>query len=351
MNLFEEIQSVVYKDDKVLFLDQRILPIRTIWLEIDSLEKCFDAIKTLAVRGAPAIGIGAAFGMLIAAKDAPSTSFEEFYSHMKKARVYLEKSRPTAINLFWALNRIDDVILKHKDQSIAEIKDKIEKEAILIQKEDEEVCRKIGENGQIFIREGMGILTHCNAGALATSKYGTALAPIYVAKERGIKTRVFADETRPLLQGSRLTCYELYRSGIDVTLITDNMAAMVMKKGWIDACIVGCDRVAENGDTANKIGTYGVALLAKAHNIPFYVACPTSTIDINTKTGDDIPIEERDPKEIIEWMGKQTAPFGIKTYNPSFDVTPNSLISAIITEKGVISVPYDEGIKRILGLK
>jgi len=351
MKLFEEIQPIVFKDGKVLFLDQRALPQKTIWIEIDSLDKCFDAIKILAVRGAPAIGIGAAFGMFIAAKDAPNTSFVEFYSHMKKSKEYLKKSRPTAINLFWALNRIDDVILKYKDKSIAEIKDKIEEEAILIQREDEEVCRKIGENGQIFIREGMGILTHCNAGALATSKYGTALAPIYVAKERGIKIHVFADETRPLLQGSRLTCYELYRSGIDVTLITDNMAAMVMKKGWIDACIVGCDRVAENGDAANKIGTYGVALLAKAHGIPFYVACPTSTIDINTKTGDDIPIEERDPKEIIEWMGKQTAPFGIKTYNPAFDVTPNNLISAIITERGVITAPYDEGIKRILRLK
>ena len=350
MNLFEEIQPVVYKEGRVLFLDQRALPQETIWIEIDSLDKCFNAIKTLAIRGAPAIGIGAAFGMMVAAKDAPDTSFQEFYNYMKKAKGYLEKSRPTAINLFWALNRIDDVILKYKDQSISEIKDKIEEEAILIQKEDEAICKKVGENGQIFIREGMGILTHCNAGALATGKYGTALAPVYVAKERGINIRVFADETRPLLQGSRLTCYELYKSGIDVTLITDNMAAVVMKKGWIDACITGCDRVAENGDAANKIGTYGVALLAKAHGIPFYVACPVSTIDLNTKTGDDIPIEERDPKEMIEFMGKKTAPPGIKTYNPAFDVTPNSLISAIITERGVIMAPYDEGIKRIFGL-
>ncbi len=351
MNLFEKIQPVVYKDKKLLFLDQRELPKDTLWIEIDDLEKCFSAIKTLAVRGAPAIGIAAAFGMVIASKNAPNSSFLEFYEYMKKSKDYLASSRPTAVNLFWALNRIDDIILKYKDLSIDKIKDKIEEEAILIQREDEEVCRKIGEYGQIFIKEGMGILTHCNAGALATSKYGTALAPIYVAKERGINVKVFADETRPLLQGARLTAYELFKSGVDVTLITDNMAAMVMKKGWIDVCIVGCDRVAENGDAANKIGTYGVALLAKAHNIPFYVACPTSTIDIKTKTGDDIPIEEREPKEIIEGMGKQTAPIGIKTFNPAFDVTPNHLITGIITEKGVISAPFYEGIKRVLGVK
>ncbi|MCL2323146.1 MAG: S-methyl-5-thioribose-1-phosphate isomerase [Oscillospiraceae bacterium] len=341
MNLFEEVQPVTYSEGEVYFLDQRALPEETIWLKIDTLEKCYDAIKTLAIRGAPAIGIGAAFGMMAIAKNAPDSSFDEFYSYMKNAKEYLERSRPTAVNLSWALNRVNDIILKYKDKPIKEIKDKIEEEAILIQEEDEEVCRKIGENGQQFIKEGMGILTHCNAGALATSKYGTALAPIYVAKERGINVHVFADETRPLLQGARLTCYELYKSGIDVTLITDNMAAVIMKKGWIDACFVGCDRLAQNGDAANKIGTYGLALLAKAHNIPFYVACPISTIDIKTKTGDDIPIEERDGSEITEVMGKKIAPLGIKTFNPAFDVTPNELISGIITERGVIRAPYD----------
>ncbi len=350
MNLFEEIQPVVYKDGKVLFLDQRALPEKTIWLEINTIEDCFLAIKTLAVRGAPAIGIGAAFGMVIASKDAPESSYLKYLNYMKNAKDYLKTSRPTAVNLFWALDRIENIVLKHKDLPVFKIKELVEEEAVLIQKEDEEVCRKIGENGQTFIKDGMGILTHCNAGALATSKYGTALAPVYVAKERGIDVRVFADETRPLLQGSRLTAYELYQSGIDVTLITDNMAAMVMKKGWIDACIVGCDRVAANGDAANKIGTYGVALLAKAHNIPFYVACPISTIDIKTKTGDDIPIEERDKMEIIQGMGKQIAPLMVKTYNPAFDVTPNHLISGIITERGIITAPYDEGIKRILQL-
>jgi methylthioribose-1-phosphate isomerase len=221
-----------------------------------------------------------------------------------------------------------------------EVRKAVEREAFAIQREEEEVCRAIGVHGQEIVRDGMTILTHCNAGSLATSRYGTALAPVYVARERGLDVKVFADETRPLLQGARLTAYELLRAGIDVTLITDGMAAAVMARGWIDACVVGCDRVAANGDAANKIGTYGVALLAKAHGIPFYVACPLSTVDLATPCGGDIEIEERGREEVVAFMGRPTAPPGVKVYNPAFDVTPHTLISGIITEKGIVRPPY-----------
>ncbi|GHS97049.1 methylthioribose-1-phosphate isomerase [Synergistales bacterium] len=338
MNLFDTVQPVVYKDGKVLFLDQTALPLSTKWVEIDSIEACWNAIRALVVRGAPAIGIAVAFGMSIAAMDYHGDDMSAFTSHMKKAHSYLATSRPTAVNLVWALNRVCSRIDATRD--VAEAKNAILSEALTIQKEDEDICRNIGVHGITLLRDGMTILTHCNAGALATSRYGTALSAVYVAKERGMNIKVYADETRPLLQGSRLTAYELLASGIDVTLITDSMAAYVMGKGLIDACIVGCDRVAANGDTANKIGTYGVALIAKAHNIPFYVACPTSTIDINTPTGEDIVIEERDASEVLSFMGVASAPSGVKALNPAFDVTPNALISAIITEKGVIRPPY-----------
>ena len=343
VNLFEKIQPIAYRDGKVFFLDQTVLPAETRWVEINSVETCHDAIRRLVVRGAPAIGIAAAFGMLVASRVAPKGSFEEYYSHMKNVEEYLATARPTAVNLFWALKRVDKKILGAREEPLREMDALVEKEAVGIQKEDEEVCRAIGLHGQeIFTaaKNGFTILTHCNAGALATGKYGTALAPIYVARERGFDVRVFVDETRPLLQGSRLTAYELCRAGVDVTVITDSMAASVMGKGWVDACIVGCDRMAANGDAANKIGTYGVALLAKAHGIPFYVACPLSTVDLDTRSGSDIEIEERDPLEVTEGMGKRTAPHGVKVYNPAFDVTPHELISGIITERGLIRPPY-----------
>jgi len=352
-NLFEEIQPVIYKDTKIFFLDQTALPTETTWLEVNSVETCRNAIKSLVVRGAPAIGIAAAFGMLIASRTAPKGSFKEYYSYMKSVEEYLGTARPTAVNLFWALKRMDKKILSSREKPLSEMDSIVENEAIDIQKEDEQICRAIGIHGQeIFtpaaFKSGFTVLTHCNAGSLATSKYGTALAPVYVAKERGINVRVFVDETRPLLQGSRLTAYELHTSGVNVTLITDSMAACVMDKGWIDACIVGCDRVAANGDAANKIGTYGVALLAKAHNIPFYVACPISTIDLDTKCGSEIVIEERDPAEVTEDMGKRTAPYGIKVYNPAFDVTPHELISGIITENGLIRPPYAKALAELV---
>lgn len=346
-HLFETLQPIVYKEGKVYFLDQTALPVETRWLEIDSVETCRDAIRQLVVRGAPAIGIGAAFGMLVASEQCRTENTDVYREQMQKALQELKTSRPTAVNLFWALNRIENKISELHGASVCSIKAALKAEVLKIQEEDAAICRKIGEHGQALLQEGMTILTHCNAGALATGKYGTALAPIYVAKERGLDIKVFVDETRPLLQGARLTAYELLESGIDATLITDSMAAAVMAKGWIGACFVGCDRVAANGDTANKIGTYGVALAAKAHQIPFYVACPLSTIDRQTASGDAILIEERDPLEIIAGLGKQTAPLGIKTYNPAFDVTPHEFVTAIITEKGIIRPPYSLAIQKL----
>ncbi|WIV13437.1 S-methyl-5-thioribose-1-phosphate isomerase [Proteiniborus sp. MB09-C3] len=341
------IDTIKFENGKIHIIDQTKLPSILEVLEIDDVKDCWDAIKQLKVRGAPAIGIAAAYGVVLGIRDVDETSFDSFYAEFKKTSDYLASSRPTAVNLFWALERMDRVALENKHLPVKKIKEILEKEALLIQKEDEETCRKIGENGLEVLKDGMTVLTHCNAGRLATAKYGTALAPIYVAQEKGINIKVFADETRPLLQGARLTAFELQEAGADVTLITDNMAAMVMSKGWIDAVIVGCDRVAANGDTANKIGTYGVALLAKAHNIPFYIAGPLSTIDMNTPTGKEIPIEERDASEIINGFGKQTGPTGVKVFNPAFDVTPNELITGIITEKGIARPPYDVSLKEL----
>jgi methylthioribose-1-phosphate isomerase len=349
-NSGEDVRPVVRRDGKVFFLDQTALPSETRWLEIDSPEDCRDAIKRLAVRGAPAIGIAAAFGMALASRNCPETTPEGYRAHMRRAGNLLAASRPTAVNLFWALNRVEkkmEEALLASRGGLEEVRSAVEGEALRIQEEDEEACRAIGVHGQEIVRDGMTILTHCNAGALATSRYGTALAPVYVARERGLGVKVFAGETRPLLQGSRLTAYELLQAGIDVTLITDGMAAAVMAKGWIDACIVGSDRVAANGDAANKIGTYGIAVLAKHHGIPFYVACPLSTVDLGTPGGEDIEIEERGGEEVVTVMGRPAAPPGVKTYNPAFDVTPHALISGIITEKGILRPPYAENLGRI----
>jgi methylthioribose-1-phosphate isomerase len=334
------LQSVAYENGILTILDQTKLPNITEFIKIDKIEDAWEAIKQLKVRGAPAIGIAAAYGLLLGIDNANEESFDAFYEEFKKHFDYLASSRPTAVNLFWALNRMNDRVLKEKDQPIGLIKKALEEEAHLIRQEDEEVCRSIGEHALALFHDGIGVLTHCNAGGIATAKYGTALAPIYLSKEKGWDIKVFADETRPLLQGARLTTWELQQAGIDVTLITDSMAAMVMSKGWVQAVIVGCDRVAANGDVANKIGTYGVALLAKAHNIPFYVAAPISTIDLSTKTGKDIPIEERSAEEITEGFGTLTAPKGVNVFNPAFDVTPAELITAIITEKGIIKGNY-----------
>lgn len=341
------LQSVRYDGETLYILDQTKLPQLTEFLELTDIEDVWDAIKQLKVRGAPAIGIAAAYGLVLGIKEAPEKDFVSFYEFFKKQSDYLATSRPTAVNLFWALKRMDARVKQESSKPVAEIKTLLAEEAHLIRQEDENVCSSIGENALTLFKDGMTVLTHCNAGGIATARYGTALAPFYLAKERGMDIKVFADETRPLLQGARLTAWELMQAGIDVTLITDSMAAMVMQKGMVQAVIVGCDRVAANGDVANKIGTYGVALLAKAHNIPFYVAAPLSTIDLETETGEEIPIEERAAEEITAGFGKSTAPEGVKVFNPAFDVTPHHLITAIITEKGIMRGNYSEELLRL----
>lgn len=341
------LQSVRYEGGTLYILDQTKLPQITEFLEVTNIKDVWDAIKQLKVRGAPAIGIAAAYGLALGVADAPDNDFKSFYDYFKKQADYLATSRPTAVNLFWALKRMDQRANKESSKPVSEIKKLLLEEAHTIRQEDENVCGSIGENALTLFSDGMTVLTHCNAGGIATARYGTALAPFYLAKERGMDIKVYADETRPLLQGARLTAWELMQAGIDVTLITDSMAAMVMQQGKVQAVIVGCDRVAANGDVANKIGTYGVALLAKAHNIPFYVAAPLSTIDLETETGADIPIEERAAEEITAGFGKSTAPEGVKVFNPAFDVTPHHLITAIITEKGIMHGNYSEELPRL----
>ena len=345
--IFEAMRSVRWENNELIILDQTKLPDTTEFIKLDKTEEVWDAMLHLKVRGAPAIGIAAAYGLCAAMRHTGAKSHEEFMTELRKNSQYLASSRPTAVNLFWALRRMERAAFDNKNKTVEELKEILIREANAIRDEDESMCRAIGENALTLFHDGMTVLTHCNAGGLATAMYGTALAPIYLAKEKGWDIKVFADETRPLLQGARLTTWELMQAGVDVTLICDNMAAAVMAKGLIDAVIVGCDRVAANGDTANKIGTYGLAVLAKAHNIPFYTAGPTSTIDIETPSGNEIPIEERKPDEITCGLGRRTAPLGVKAYNPAFDVTPNELITAIITEKGVVRQPYDEGIRKL----
>lgn len=341
-------RSVDFDGSHVILLDQTKLPHVTEYMELDQLKDLWEAIFQLKVRGAPAIGVAAGYGAALAAVQVEdSQAEEELIKQVGEACDYLATSRPTAVNLFWALDRMRRVMNENLGKGTKALKEIIIAEAHKIKEEDAQTCRKIGEYGLTLLEDHMTVLTHCNAGALATAQYGTALAPIYAAKEKGMDIKVFADETRPLLQGARLTAWELMEEGVDVTLITDNMAAFVMKQGKIDAVIVGCDRVAANGDVANKIGTYGVAALAKRHEIPFYVACPISTIDMETPTGDQIPIEERNGDEVREVFGTQVAPTGVKVYNPAFDVTPNDLVTAIITEKGILRAPYDKSLKEL----
>lgn len=349
------LQSVRWTGKVLDLLDQRLLPEEIIYLPLETPVEVWEAIRHLKVRGAPAIGIAAAYGVYLGIRDLAIEGGNEdeakrkLLAGVKEQAEYLATSRPTAVNLFWALDRMKNraQALTQAGLSAADIKQALLEEAVRIQAEDEETNRRIGEHALTLFQDGFGVLTHCNAGGLATAKYGTALAPFYLAKERGLSLKVFADETRPVLQGARLTAFELHQAGVDVTLICDNMAGAVMSKGWIQAVIVGTDRVAANGDVANKIGTYSVAVLAKAHGIPFYVACPMSTIDLNTPTGADIPIEERHEDEITQGFGKRTAPVGVKVYNPAFDVTPHAYVTAIITEKGIIREPYSENLRKL----
>ena len=342
-----QINTIEWKNEKLILIDQTLLPNEIVFEEFDSVEGVWDAIKVMKVRGAPAIGVSAAYGLYLGIKDTPENSFEDFYQVLKEKSDYLATSRPTAVNLFWALERMEKKANENKQLPINKIKEFLQEEAVKIHQEDEEINRNIGENLLTLLKDGMGILTHCNAGALATTKYGTATAPMYLAKEKGWNLKVYSDETRPRLQGSTLTAFELQQAGIDVTVITDNMAAMVMSQGKIDAVIVGCDRVAANGDAANKIGTLGVSILAKHYGIPFYIAAPTPTIDLKTFTGKEIPIEERDSSEITNRFGVPTAPKNVKTYNPAFDVTPHENITAIVTEKGIIYPPYKENLRKL----
>ncbi|MHA6483212.1 S-methyl-5-thioribose-1-phosphate isomerase [Paenibacillus sp. strain BS8-2] len=341
------LQSVIWRGDKLDLLDQRLLPEEIVYLPLTTSEDVWEAIRHLKVRGAPAIGIAAAYGVVLGS--AHAATIEDWLQAVMKESEYLATSRPTAVNLFWALDRMKATAVDIKEQglSLSAAKEALTEQAIAIQSEDEETNRMIGEHALTLFEDDMGVLTHCNAGGLATAKYGTALAPFYLAKERGMSIRVFADETRPVLQGARLTAFELQQAGVDVTLICDNMAGHVMSKGWVNAVIVGTDRVAANGDVANKIGTYSVAVLAKAHGIPFYVACPLSTIDLQTPTGAEIPIEERNAEEVTEGFGKRTAPQGVKVYNPAFDITPHEYVTAIITEKGIVEAPFEENLRKL----
>ena len=332
----------------VIIIDQTKLPGREEYLELRTAEEIYDAILRLKVRGAPAIGICAAYGIAVLAGKIQTEDYGEFLMQFRNYKTYLESSRPTAVNLSWALNRMEQTVIKNSALKVEKIKEALFDESCSIQREDVMMCRAISEHGLTLIKDCAGILTHCNAGPLATSGYGTALGPLFLGKERGMNFRVFADETRPLLQGARLTAYELYKGGIDVTLICDNMAGVVMKNGWIDACFVGCDRIAANGDTANKIGTSTVAVLAKHYGIPFYVLGPTSTIDMNCPSGRDIPIELRPEEEIrSKFYKEQMTPAEIPCYNPAFDITDHELISGIVTEHGIAKAPYEESLKKL----
>lgn len=340
------------ENSALVIIDQTQLPYNVEILHLTKQNQIWEAIKKLQVRGAPAIGVAAAIGIYLAAKEIKADTFEEFYPQFVKAKEYLDSSRPTAVNLSWALNRMDEVCRNNKDKPLSEIREILHKEAVAIREEDIWVCKTIGEYGLSLVKPGDGLLTHCNAGKLATVKYGTATAPMYLGQEKGYNFHIFSDETRPLLQGARLTSFELYDSGLDVTLICDNMSATVMKKGWVNAVFVGCDRVAANGDAANKIGTSVVATVAKRYNIPVYICAPTSTIDMNTKTGEDIHIEQRSPEEVTEmWYKERMAPEGVKVFNPAFDVTDNDLIAGIITEYGIARPPYTESLKEIFKKK
>ena len=353
INEFTHIESVrlSYDGKSVVIIDQTQLPNRTEYLTLSTARDIWDAIYHLKVRGAPAIGICAGYGIYCLALQIKAEDYAGFLREFRKNKEYLDSSRPTAVNLSWALNRMERVVTGNSDKKITEILELLKEECLKIHQEDISMCRAISEYGLSLLKDGDGVLTHCNAGPLATSRYGTGQGPLFLGKERGMDFHVYADETRPLLQGARLTAYELQRAGIDVTLICDNMASIVMKNGWIQACMVGCDRVAANGDTANKIGTSGVAVLAKYYGIPFYVLGPTSTIDMGCRSGENIHIELRAPEEIKEKFYREPVALKeVKCYNPSFDVTDHSLITAIVTEKGICYPPYTESLAKLFWL-
>ncbi len=359
-----ETVELLDEQDAVQIIDQTKLPGKTELILLKTAQEMWDAIYLLQVRGAPAIGVCAAMSIYILTKavqveeDVPEKHDENFAilkAEFEKQKDYLDSSRPTAVNLSWALKRMEKVFLacgEKKEMTMAQIKERLREEAEEIKREDIDVCRRIGENGLTLVKPGDGILTHCNAGKLAACKYGMATAPVYLGQERGYGLHVYADETRPLLQGARLTAYELQSAGVDVTVQCDNMSGSLMREGKVQAVFVGCDRVAANGDTANKIGTSMVAIAAKRYGVPFYVCAPTSTIDMSLSDGSQIVIEQRKPEEVTEmWYQERMAPEGVKVYNPAFDVTDNDLIDGIVTEFGIARAPYTESLKEIFRLK
>jgi methylthioribose-1-phosphate isomerase len=342
------VRAVDWVDGRFRFIDQTALPQQEVWVHTDDLTVVGEAIRTLRVRGAPAIGVAAAFGLLLAIHPRTFPDVPDLRGRLRCALAYLAGTRPTAVNLFYALDRMCGVLDRHPEESEAQLYAILEGEACAIQREDIEACRRIGELGAALIAPGSSLLTHCNAGALATAGDGTALSIVTTAARQGKIVRVYVDETRPLLQGARLTAWELMRADIPVVLITDSTAGTVLREGRVHAVIVGADRIAANGDAANKVGTYPLAVLAQRHGISFLVAAPTSTLDPGTPSGDRIPIEERDPAEVTHIAGVRVAPAGVGVYAPAFDVTPNELIAAIVTEKGVLRHPYVQTIAEVL---
>jgi len=342
-------QSITWNEDRVTIIDQTFLPEREVYIDLNSAGQVWEAIKKMKVRGAPAIGITGAYGLYLGIKGLKETTFDSFYSEADRIAEYLNSARPTAVNLSWALKRLMATIYAAKEKPLEEIKEIVLKTAVTIHNEDRRLCKSIGENGLELIPDNAKILTHCNTGGLATGEFGTAFSVILHAHHAGKLEQVWVDETRPLLQGSRLTAWELQKAEIPFNLNVDSAAAFLMQQGKVDLVILGADRITKNGDTANKIGTYSLAVLADAHNIPFYVAAPYSTIDMELETGSEIEIEQRDADEVTNFGNKQTAPDKVDVYNPAFDITPNHLISAIITEKGVIKPNYKTNFEKLFG--
>jgi len=338
------VKTIEWAGNAVRLIDQTLLPTELKVLDCTTLEQVAEAIQRLRVRGAPAIGAAAGFGLALVARRSEAQSVASLLGELEQAQAVLAATRPTAVNLFWALERMMRCAQAQAEGSVQRLKEALLAEAEAIAREDEAANRRMGQYGAELIPDGANVLTHCNAGALATAGYGTALGVIRAAVEAGKKVHVYADETRPLLQGARLTAWEMVQEHIPVTVITDNMAGHLMQQGRIDLALVGADRIAANGDVANKIGTYTVAVLAKHHGLPFYVAAPRSTIDFSLTSGTEIPIEERSPDEVVNFRGVRTAPAGVRVYNPAFDVTPHDLVTAIITEQGVVRPPYTEGL-------
>jgi methylthioribose-1-phosphate isomerase len=342
-------RTIEWRDNKVIMIDQTKLPGEEVYNEYCDFKSVAEAIRGMVIRGAPAIGVAAAMGVALGAGEIIADTEESFFRQLSNVCDVMAATRPTAVNLFWAIERMKQIAETHRGCGLRKIREALQREAIHIEQQDLAICRSIGKNGCSLIKEGATVLTHCNAGGLATAGYGTALGVIRAAHEAGKNINVFADETRPWLQGARLTAWELMKDGIPVTLIADNMAGYLMNKGEIDCCIVGADRIAANGDTANKIGTYSVAVLAKENKIPFYVAAPLSTFDFTLQTGAEIPIEERHSREVTHLAGQQVAPGGVKVRNPAFDVTPARYITAIITEKGVVTGDYRSKLQSLAG--